>query len=205
MSLISSDLFTLVSTALVTIVLVLWIKPIAVHFGLVDIPDRRRRHSAATPLCGGLAIFAALGVVSILRPDVLPASPAAIAGVLVVLSIGVIDDRWRLPALLRLGAQVVVSGLLVMSCAFVAPDLGEFVTKAPLPFASLILGSLLGVGLIAGLVNSMNMIDGVDGLAGAVAVCSFFWLAATAQALDHPDVVRQSEVLMVRYGGLPLL
>lgn len=42
---------------LITLFAIFLLKPIAHHFGLVDIPGGRKQHGQHTPLIGGIAIF----------------------------------------------------------------------------------------------------------------------------------------------------
>ena len=45
---------------LVTALLITWIRPLAVRFALVDVPDARKHHEGVVPVCGGLAMLAAV-------------------------------------------------------------------------------------------------------------------------------------------------
>ncbi len=54
----------------------------------------------------------------------------------------------------------------------------------------------LAVIFIVGTTNAVNMLDGVDGLAGGYLTLSFFWLALLAQSIDRLDIAVEALVLM---------
>ncbi len=189
----------LLNVFLLTCVLSVGLQPLATRLGLIDHPDERRRHENPTPLCGGLAMLSAVVFVGMLDVRVLPASPAALIGIGLVIAIGVADDRWQLRAVPRLGGQLLAAMLIVGFGALGAPDLGSFAGLAG-P-AEVLLGLVIAVGLVVGLINSLNMIDGVDGLAGTVALSAFFWLCATALSVGNDPAAREAEVLMAATAG----
>ena len=189
----------LLNVFLLACVLSVGLQPLAARLGLIDKPDERRRHDTPTPLCGGLAILAAVALVAMLEPRVLPASPAALAGLVLVLAIGVADDRWQLRAVPRLGGQGLAAAIIVGFGSLGAPNLGSFAVL-PGP-AGIVLGLVVALGLVVGLINSLNMIDGVDGLAGTVSLSAFFWLCITALTVGNDAAARQAEVLIAATAG----
>jgi UDP-GlcNAc:undecaprenyl-phosphate GlcNAc-1-phosphate transferase len=118
---------------------------LATRVGLVDHPGPLKVHARAVPYLGGLAVFVAIaGPVAVTRPSLLV--PLALAGAL-----GVADDATDLAPPLRLGAEVGIG----IAAAWVAT-----------PHSA---GSVaLGIALVLVLVNAVNMLDGLDGLATAV-------------------------------------
>src|SRR5690606_8279544 len=132
-------------------------------FGFIDAPGAIKLHDEATPSCGGLAIALALAAAAafgwIASPLIACLWVAAIAG------LGALDDLHGLLARVRLAAQFAAASLLMLSTHYAFPNLGEFSIDAGL----LVLTFCAAVGLFfaVGLVNSMNLIDGIDGLAGA--------------------------------------
>ncbi len=144
-------------------------RAIAVRMGMVDNPSARRINKTPIPRGGGLAIFIALAATLYVSADVLglfvvPSISTihrlmALAGVLCL--IGLADDKFSLPPLVKLGGQVAVA-------------LGAFFWAhvsfaAHYPMLPMWLDCPLTVFWIVGAINAFNLIDGLDGLATGLA------------------------------------
>jgi Fuc2NAc and GlcNAc transferase len=131
-----------------------------------DIPNERSAHSQPTPKGGGVGIFAAL-LLALAATSGIGEWPAIylqlmlLAGALVV--VGVIDDRYNLPVLVRL----VVYGVACLAAILLL--------YWPSPLWWLALAGLYALWLV----NLFNFMDGIDGIAAAEAV----FVAAAAAAL----------------------
>jgi Fuc2NAc and GlcNAc transferase len=155
---------------------------------MMDHPGQRHSHSRATPTGGGLGMFAALALVSLLPPVEanLPTVwvTAMIPAMLILSCMGWFDDRRPLSPWLRLLVQVVVSiGLL----AFLWQRLDQGGGVPPGALNWLLMASLL-VGLVW-IMNAFNFMDGSDGMAGcqglfsaAVLGCLFYQAGDPAMA-----------------------
>jgi len=157
-----------------------WIK-LALKHKILDKPGGRKIHQEPIPLCGGLAIYAGffIGVgVALLavggRPGFLPHKAAfsltgLFLGLTLMLILGILDDRFALPAKIKLLGQIVI--------AFVFIHFGfsiDFITR---PFHGLIylpewLVILLSVFWLVGITNAINLLDGLDGLLAGVSAIS---------------------------------
>src|SRR5262245_53621375 len=152
----------------VTVVFLFAFRPVAVAIGLVDIPGGRKRHDEPVPLIGGIAMSLGLGFGTTLvaHPDFW--NPALL-GIYLLVVVGTIDDRFDLPPNVRLIAQTCAALLVVFASDVVVDRLG-----APL-FFELPLGALavpFTVLFIVTMINAFNVIDGIDGLAGGLAILS---------------------------------
>jgi UDP-GlcNAc:undecaprenyl-phosphate GlcNAc-1-phosphate transferase len=169
-AIIASLIATFTATALTPVV-----RRIARTVGAVDTPGGRRVHTLATPRLGGAAIlFAYLAAVLCsltlghFRNEVPGRRPvlAFLAGAVFIAMVGAFDDVKSLGAKKKLAAQVMAASLAYWGGARITsldlPLLGQFVFGPPLSFA-------LSVGWILVFVNAMNLIDGLDGLAGGMA------------------------------------
>lgn len=152
----------------VTVVFMFALRPVAVAVGLVDIPGGRKRHDVPVPIIGGIAMSIGLGVGTSLVSHPEFWNPTLL-GVYVLVVVGVIDDRFDLPANVRLIAQFCASMLVALASNVIVSSLG-----APL-FFNVELGALalpFTVLFVVTLVNAFNLIDGIDGLAGGLALLS---------------------------------
>ncbi len=150
----------------VTLVGTPWVRKLALAFGFVDAPAKRKLHSTPMPLMGGVAIFGG-AIIAILVFS--PQLPRSVAGVIMALSvvalIGLIDDQRGLPAWAKLAGQFV---------AFLA--LAAFDIRIQLPTPDIIDYALTYLWL-AGISNGINFLDNMDGLcAGVSGVAAAFIL-----------------------------
>lgn len=156
---------------------------LARRVGAVEQPRSRGLGDAATPLLGGLAIFAAVAVMVPLTVPTTPVTDSRIAGVLLgallITIVGAIDDRFDLHPAVKLVGQIaaasipVATGMEVGNITLPAPigpqDLGA--AGAPLTVLGLVL-----------MMNVVNFSDGTDGLAAGV--CAIAALAFCVIAFD---------------------
>jgi UDP-GlcNAc:undecaprenyl-phosphate GlcNAc-1-phosphate transferase len=163
---------------LATILLIIVLRPMAVRIGLVDRPDARKAHEGAMPLVGGIAIFIALAI-AVAISDILPSNTSAFgpktgaffAACFVLIFTGAMDDWRELSPIIRFTAQVVATLIMVFGAGIVVTDLGQLS-----PF-----GGELQLGVLAipftifmtvGIINAINMCDGLDGLSGNMSLVS---------------------------------
>ncbi len=140
------------------------------RFGIVDRPDGRlKQHREPVPYLGGLAVYAAfLVALSLTFRFDSRVLGTLFAGSLAV-TVGLIDDLGALRPLTKLAGQVVACVVLVKS--------GVWIQIAVLPEWLNLLLTLLWVLAI---VNAINFLDIMDGLAGGVCAiaCFFLWVVA---------------------------
>jgi UDP-GlcNAc:undecaprenyl-phosphate/decaprenyl-phosphate GlcNAc-1-phosphate transferase len=151
---------------------------LARRVGAVDGLKERGLASEATPLLGGLAIFAGALIAALLfMPDNERTRGILVAAALVT-AMGAVDDVRELPPGVKLAAQVAAALVLV--------NAGVVVRNVTIPFLGAIdFGDLGGPLTVLGLVAVMNVVnfsDGVDGLAAGV--CAISAVAFSIIAFD---------------------
>jgi UDP-GlcNAc:undecaprenyl-phosphate GlcNAc-1-phosphate transferase len=175
------------TAAAVTYLLTSLVRVFAIRVGAVAVPRARDVHVIPTPRLGGVGMF--IGLVSaIALAAQLPAlnrgfaySPdmmAVITAGLVIVLVGVIDDRWGLDALTKFVGQLTAAGVLVImgvSWNVFNVPVGNIGTLSLDPLQA----GLLTVVITVATINAVNFIDGLDGLAAglgliaALAICLF--------------------------------
>jgi UDP-GlcNAc:undecaprenyl-phosphate/decaprenyl-phosphate GlcNAc-1-phosphate transferase len=167
---------------LVTLMCMLALRPLAVAVDLVDRPGGRKTHHGAVPVVGGLAML--LGTIGSagVAPVGVAVPPMLVSACVLLVVVGLVDDRFDLPAAVRLAFQIVVVGGLTLGSNLLVTTFGD-----PFGIGAFALAGVLSVAVtvifVAGAINAFNMLDGVDGLAGAmalVALCGFGALAAVS-------------------------
>lgn len=156
------------------------VRAVASGSGVLDLPDPRKRHGQATPLLGGVALFAAF-CVSLLANSIFSWDLLGIllgSGLLV--GVGVADDVRSVPAGLKLAVQVAAAGLVMatgLTLHVVPPALGGWASGANV---------LLTLLWIIGITNAMNFFDGMDGLAAGLGGITALFLGILAQQNQQP-------------------
>ncbi len=188
---ISTQKFVLIGIALVAAwVLSLLLTPLAmraaVAAGVLDHPHARRVHTHPTPRWGGLGMFVAfiLTIVflapfaHILSPETdlfNPRVQGIMLGGLFITLLGALDDKFNVPAKLKLLGQILAATVLVI------PYFGVRVVAFDVDLHPLI-GAIFTVCWVVAITNTINLIDGLDGLAAGIsgmAALTFVFIAIT--------------------------
>jgi len=155
------------------------LRPLAIAVDLIDRPGGRKRHSGEVPVVGGIAMFlgATLGIG--LLP--LPESTGAVflAACTILVTVGLLDDRFDVSPWMRLPAQLTAALLLMFGSGAFVTTLGAPLGDEPIlleGFASYAFTALIVMAAI----NAFNMLDGMDGLAGTTAIIALAALAFLA-------------------------
>jgi len=182
--------------------------PLAIRFapqlGAIDVPnDERRVHDRPIPRTGGLAVaasFVGVGLAGILANEAFHFAPALHAvratevyalflGVAVGGLIGYLDDRLQLRARWQFAAQFLLAGIALAG--------GIRIERLPNPFAdgplatfdTTFLGEAAAIAVttlwIVGMLNSVNFVDGLDGLLAGIALIAVTTLGVIS--LMDPD------------------
>ncbi|HEX3911455.1 MAG TPA: MraY family glycosyltransferase [Solirubrobacteraceae bacterium] len=156
--------------------------------GAIDEPRERGLSESATPLLGGLAIFAGTLVAGLIW---LPAGfgkehelwHGVLLAAAVITFVGALDDRFELPPLVKLAGQIAAAVIVVHYGVAVKAITLPFIGTLAFPNAGVTnAGPVLTVlGLVA-MMNVVNFSDGVDGLAAGV--CAIIAGAMTVIAFD---------------------
>ena len=140
--------------------------------GALDQPDARKVHARPIPRIGGIGIYAAF-MVSILvqlifvelTPEFMMSLIGLMVGGTIIVAIGIIDDYCDLPAKVKLLGQILAAAVLVIGfdvrIDFITDPLGDFIYLELFAIPATIFW-------IVGLTNTVNLIDGLDGLAAGV-------------------------------------
>lgn len=192
----SGILFSTIATFSLCVSFIVVLRRLTVAFQLVDRPDAiRKRHTGAIPLCGGIAIFAAFAVSAFTGGWSHALGLNFWLGLAVILLMGVVDDRRPLPAAGRLVMQLAMAIALVGGADIGSLSVGVLFTPHSDLFLPLFF--VIGVLFVTGLVNSWNMLDGVDGLAGGTAGVALIWLMIVAVFADMGDIVPPLQALSI--------
>lgn len=175
----------LVATCTSAIAIVV-VRRFAVSLGLVDHPDQRKQHIGDVPLVGGLAIFIGLLAGAACYGQFHGFEKILLGTAAVLALLGALDDRFDLSVRDRLLVQTIVILIVIASTGVYIHTLGRIFGHE---VAFGVLGPPLTVVAVIGLVNAFNMMDGIDGLAGSLALVSIAAMILFAGATPLHGVV----------------
>ena len=153
-----------------------FLTPVVISFarrtGALDAPDARKVHVRPIPRIGGIGIYAAFMVsvlvqmsISDLSPELMTSLWGLLAGGTIIVAIGIIDDYRDLPAKVKLLGQIFAACVLVIGfdvrIDVITDPLGDFIYLEYFAIPATIFW-------VVGLTNTVNLIDGLDGLAAGV-------------------------------------
>ncbi|WP_328384616.1 undecaprenyl/decaprenyl-phosphate alpha-N-acetylglucosaminyl 1-phosphate transferase [Streptomyces sp. NBC_00400] len=179
-------LLTLCVTAAVTYLLTGPVRKFAIAAGAMPEIRARDVHREPTPRLGGIAMFGGLcagllvashltNLQSVFENSDEPR--ALLSGAALIWLLGVLDDKWGVDALVKLGGQMIAAGVMVLQGLTILwipiPGVGT-VSLTPMQ------GTLLTVALVVITINAVNFVDGLDGLASGmvcIAAAAFFMYA----------------------------
>ncbi len=168
--------------AITTIVALFLLKSFSTQMGLLDFPGGRKEHETATPLVGGIAIYLGLITGSLFLPYI---PYTMLAASLLVVMLGVWDDRYDISPLIRLFIQLLALCMMVFAGKVALKHFGPLFGKGALHLG--VWSVPLTLFGAATLINAMNMIDGLDGLAGSLALLTSLSLTGIAWASGLPS------------------
>ncbi len=216
--------------ALITGGLTYYSKALAEKFGLLDAPAPRKVHARPTPRLGGMAIvgaFLLLLIAYTLASGRLDFSGlkiwffdrylfGVIIGLLIIAGVGILDDirgvkPWK-KLIWQIAASIVVVGFGV-SISYIRLPFGLHVDLTGLNFAYNIFGhsfnvvffaDLVAVFWIVLLINTLNFLDGLDGLASGVSfiTCAVIFFLAISLGQDA-NALLAILIAGVAFGFLP--
>jgi UDP-GlcNAc:undecaprenyl-phosphate GlcNAc-1-phosphate transferase len=179
-------LLTLCVTAAVTYLLTGPVRKFAIVAGAMPEIRARDVHREPTPRLGGIAMFFGLCAGLLVADHLTNLSEvfeksneprALLSGAALIWLIGVLDDKFEIDALIKLGGQMIAAGVMVMQ--------GLTILWLPIPGVGSVAltqwqGTLLTVALVVITINAVNFVDGLDGLASGmvcIAAAAFFLYA----------------------------
>ncbi len=170
----------------------------ALAWRFVDRPGGRKLHSGAVPPIGGLVIIP----VTLLFCSLFGFSPVAhwplYASLFIVLAVGVVDDLRGISAQLKFFIHFIVAGILVFSGEARLDSLGPLFGD---PFDLGVFAIPFSMACVVYLINALNMIDGLDGLAGGLSSIMAAWFLVAAVSAGFIDISLPLSALIGALGG----
>ena len=187
-------------TFLVAFILSLALSPLAAvlsrRLGITAVPGGRRQHARPVPKLGGVVLYIAF-VAAVILAQLLPVErgdpnesirlTGLLIGGTVLLIAGLLDDIFELSPLPQFLIQLVAAAIAISNLIIIEyvnnPLTGEWTSQFPTWFTVL----FTAVWLV-GMTNTVNWLDGLDGLAaGVTAIAAVVLFINAAYRLDPPQ------------------
>ncbi|HCZ9264359.1 UDP-N-acetylglucosamine--undecaprenyl-phosphate N-acetylglucosaminephosphotransferase [Vibrio sp. sp1] len=178
-------LILVAATLAISIFSLLSMRKVALNYGLVDKPSYRKRHKGDVPFIGGIALYITLFCVSLLYPNLIPNRDHYLVCGFILTLIGTLDDKLDISATARILVLTTLSVWLVQSKNISISNLGDLFAHGDIIVRHG--DTLLTAAAVIGCISAFNMVDGIDGLLGALASVTFgalsylFYLAGEEQ------------------------
>ena len=156
-------------------------KWIANHVGALDMPNKRKVHKKPMPLMGGLMMFFGFLFGYMVFAPQNTQMLAILIGAIVVIITGMIDDIKPLKAKEKMLGQIIAALIIT----FYGKILLDDVTVFGLYFEFGWLSYPLTIIFIIALMNCINFIDGLDGLASGISTIFFITIGILAFILHN--------------------
>ncbi len=166
-------LATILTTALIPIC-----RWLALRLGIVDIPDKRKVHCTPIPRCGGVAMALGAFIPILFQTPSDPFLRALVLGSVIIVVFGVLDDMKGLNFKQKMAAQAAASLIVILYGGVKINSLGML-----LPDDMLLpdwIAIPLTIFVMVGVINAVNLSDGLDGLAGGICLLLFICIAYLA-------------------------
>lgn len=171
----------------------------AAPFKILDHPNDRSLHTTPVPRTGGLAIWAGLlaGIVYVAFTYGAGDLGVIVGAALVIGVVSLLDDRLGLPVSVRLAVHIGASVLLLVA--------GFGLSRLALPGIDAVLPAVLlwalSVLFVVWMTNLYNFMDGIDGLAGGMAVFGFGTFAVLGGIAGNPLFALFSAIVAASAAG----
>ena len=201
-------IFSFIVTLVSALILVPLVRMFAIQRGLVDEPDgNRKKHVGPIPNIGGVAIALSVGI-GLLFPiifgnnytfEITSSKIIVMIGALIVIATGVYDDIYHLGFKKKFLVQVFVAYLLLHAGYRV--ELGNLLFMFSDPYQQALYSIPITMVWIVGILNAVNLLDGMDGLAAGVTTITFASLAVLFGIQGDMHLVALSVVIIAALLG----
>lgn len=193
-------MFSYIITFSLAAIFALLLTPVAIvlakKWGVIDHPGDRRVHTVPIPRLGGLAIYISFWLAVLLNTEFTKMVVGLFLGSTIIFVVGIIDDVKGIRALHKLIWQLLA--------AFIPILFGLSVDQMTLPLLNTvnlgIFGYAFAIFWIVGIVNTVNISDGLDGLAAGICFIAALILFWSAERIEHPT----APFLMLALAGVVL-
>ncbi len=190
---------TLLAVFAFTLVLIPPMRLLAIKYGYVDEPGGRKIHHAPIPPVGGFVIFT---LFLILNASLFSLSKELISlysALTLLLVTGLIDDKRPVPAQIKFIIHFIAAGIIVIGGGAQLDNMGNMLGFGDWHMGWF--GIIFSIACVVYLINAVNMMDGLDGLAGGKSLMIMFWLICAAHISGNPQIMLHIGLIAAALAG----
>lgn len=191
-------LLPLLISAIIVCLAVPILEKVALQIGFVDRPNKRKIHAKPVPLMGGVALYLACVISTLLFHHDYPTSVAVVSGGTILMLTGLLDDWYKtrgkdFPVWPRLIIYGIVSSIPLWFGIKIA-GITNLRLDGMIVFPDWLAWIATMIWIFA-LINMINFIDGVDGLSSGIVTISSLTLFVIAILQHYPDLAILAGIL----------
>jgi UDP-GlcNAc:undecaprenyl-phosphate GlcNAc-1-phosphate transferase len=164
-----------ITALLATLLIMPVVIKLAVKINAVDDPGQRKIHETSIPLLGGVAMSLAFIITSVPLVSQIPVMTAFLYGFAIIALTGLADDLWHLRPLFKFSGEIISSLVFLVISGTALHSFGDLLGTGEVNTGLYALA--ISVFCMIGVMNAINMADGLDGLAGGTSLIACVFLA----------------------------
>lgn len=170
----------ILTTFLTSLILTYLMIKISKNMNIMDIPNERSVHKKPTPLLGGIAIFLSFLFGFILFGNQNPLMISILIASFLILLLGIFDDIKPIKARYKFVIHILVALIVVFYGGLKLTHVDIFGLSLNFKWMS----PYITILIIAGIINAVNLIDGLDGLCAGISSIYFLTIGVIALILN---------------------
>lgn len=170
----------ILTTFLTSLILTHLMIKISKNMNIMDIPNERSVHKKPTPLLGGIAIFLSFLFGFILFGNQNPLMISILIASFLILLLGIFDDIKPIKARCKFVIHILVALIVVFYGGLKLTHVDIFGLSLNFKWMS----PYITILIIAGIINAVNLIDGLDGLCAGISSIYFLTIGVIALILN---------------------
>lgn len=170
----------ILTTFLTSLILTHLMIKISKNMNIMDIPNERSVHKKPTPLLGGIAIFLSFLFGFILFGNQNPLMISILIASFLILLLGIFDDIKPIKARYKFVIHILVALIVVFYGGLKLTHVDIFGLSLNFKWMS----PYITILIIAGIINAVNLIDGLDGLCAGISSIYFLTIGVIALILN---------------------
>lgn len=168
------------------------VRYLAIRMGCIDQPGQRKVHAEPTPRLGGVAFALAMAAVTLIVLVALACGGvnrgivSYLVGAFLLVMLGAADDARRLGWKVKLAGMLVVISLVVFGGDVAIRQIGTYGTLGRINLG--LWGIPFTYLCVIGVTNAINLIDGLNGLAGGTSLVALVFMGVAAYLSGDPTL-----------------
>lgn len=183
-----TTIWVVLSLALVfSIMLTPFSMKLAHWLGALDYPCDRSVHTVAIPRLGGVGVGLSLLFAASFYLSFNSLTVAYLTGLLIISMTGLIDDIKPISHRFKFAGEIAAVSVFILLSGSQLTGVGNLLGFGEIEFGSL--SFIVTVFCMVGVINALNLSDGLDGLAGGMAIIASLFFAFIALKTGQEDCV----------------